>query len=162
MANYDHPNGFRPYMMFGHGGVQPTWHGLLKSNTLVSTGDALYATAGYVTPTATTDKYVVGVATFKNATSTTTNVSALFYPAVDWIYFEGQCSGTMTQAKVWTEVDIEGTRGIQEVNEDATSNKNVLLIGVDPRSSIGANTRVVFLWSKSKFTGKATSDGYGA
>ena len=158
-SNVDYPSGFKFYAnLIGTG--TPMFAGKLVSNVLVSSGDALYATAGYLTPTATTDVHVAGVAVTRQATSVTVNVSMLFYPAADWVVFSGQTSCTMTQAKIWTLMDIEGTRGIQEINENATSNQNVLAIGFEPNTSIGAQSRVLFTWAKSKFTGKAVEPDY--
>ena len=94
----------------------PMFAGKLLSNTVVSSGDALYATVGYATNAATTDGHVLGVAITRQATSVTVNCSMLFYPAADWVVFSGQTSGAMTQAKIWTLMDIEGTVGIQEIN----------------------------------------------
>jgi len=155
MANIDNPNGFRPVVtLIGQG--FPMWEGLIRSNSLVSTGDALFATAGYIVPISATtvDKMPLGVAVTPVTASVTRRVSMLFYPAVDWYIFEGQTSGAMTQAKVWTLCDIEGARGTQEVNEDARTLSQMIIVGVTPGTSFGTWARVRFVFSKSKFTGK--------
>ena len=166
MANTDNPHGFRPVTCIGGmTGVMPTWQAKLKSNHIVAYGDAVYATAGYAVNSATGDKAVLGVCAEAGlVTSSATNPDFLFYPAHDSIVFSGQTSGAMTQAKIWTLVDIEGTAGggadkatrpisDQEVNEDATSNKNVYLVGLKQggNTSLGTWTDVLFLWCKSKF-----------
>lgn len=169
MANTDNPRGFRPVTCIGGmTGVMPTWEGIMKSNQIAAYGDALYASAGYLRGTATTDKAVVGVMATKGyeksgtvgSTTTAANLDdVLFYPAHDSIIFMGQTSGAMTQAKIWTLVDIEGTNGNstgisnQEINEDATSNKNVWLVGLNEgrNNSLGSYCEVKFVWAKTKF-----------
>ena len=156
MANIANSNGFRPVVaLAGQGFV--AFSGLARSNSLISTGDALYASAGYIRPTsaATTDKMILGVAITPITASVTRRVSMLYYPAVDWIVYEGQASGTFTQAKVYTCCDVEGSsRGKQEVNEDGATNKQMMIVGYNPNTSIGAYSRVWFIWARSKFTAK--------
>jgi hypothetical protein len=85
------------------------------------------------------------------------------WPALDGYVFAGQCSGTPTQAMIYTLVDIEGaaanSTGLsnQEVNENATSNKNVYLIGFKGNTSIGTNAEVLFTWAKTKFSARGPS-----
>jgi len=173
MGNTSNKRGFRPYSCIGGGtGVMPTWEGVLKSNQVAAVGDALYATAGYLYgKTATTDVGIVGVMATKGygtsdtIGSTTTAASLddiLFWPASDNIVFVGQASGQFAQTRIWTLCDIEGTPGnstgysSEEVNENATTNKNVWIVGYDEGSttngSIGYYTDVLFTWAKNKFT----------
>jgi hypothetical protein len=159
----DNPRGFSAKTNLAGGMAMPMWEGLLLSNQGIANGDILFASAGYLRGSATTDKLPVGVAVTTNATSVTTNPKILFYPAIDSIVFTGQCSGTPTQATIWTVVDYEGasgasagvaTRSIQEINEDATTNKQLNIIGLDPQSSMGANVELLFIFARSKFTAK--------
>lgn len=167
MANTDNRRGFRPYTCIGgQTGVVPTWEGVLKSYHIAAVGDALYASAGYMRNAATTDKAVLGVMACRGHTTSTStaasNDDVLFWPAHDNIVFVGQTSGEFAQAKIWTLVDVEGTPGnstgisSEEVNEDATTNKNVWVIGYDEGSttngSVGYWTDVLFTWAKNKFS----------
>ena len=157
MAQSAHSTGFRPYMnMAPSGAAIPMWNGLLASNQLVSVsggrGDILYATAGYVTMTETTDKLPVGVAANGQATSTGTHVSMLFYPAAPWIVYSGQFGGTANATLPWSAHSWTGTTGKQEISDDAGS-KSVWIIGKEPNSSYGAYTDLLFVFNQSKFVG---------
>ena len=155
MAQAAHSAGFKVWTNIAPGGgAIPMWNGLLKSNMAVSIGvegrgDILYATAGYVQTDATTDQLPVGVAQ-TGATSTTVNLSFLFYPAVPWLVFTGQYGGTATQAKVWTFHSVAGTCGKQEVS-NVSGGKCFWMIGKEPRSSFGAYTDVLFTMCQNKF-----------
>src|SRR5512146_111989 len=137
MANYDNRHGFRPITVVnGQTGVFPTWQGKLLSNHHVALGDTVFGSAGYVRNTATSDKAVLGVCAQKDLyTSTATNPAILFWPAHDSIVFEAQTSGVASQTFIYKLCDIEGTVGnstgmsIQEINEDATTNKNFYILG---------------------------------
>jgi hypothetical protein len=170
MANYDGINGFRPVTCIGGlTGVMPTWQGKMRSNNIAALGDLLYASAGYVRTVVTTDKAVVGVMAQtglqKGGTtgSTTTPADVLFWPAHDSIIFAAQTSGVMSQTYIYKLVDHEGTAGNstgisnQEINEDATTNKNVYILGWKdpgrkaPGSSNGTWGRALVIFAKSKF-----------
>ena len=161
MAHADKPRGFRAVTNIGGGLALPGWQALLKSNMVVANGDIFYATVGYATTVITADKAPLGVVITPQKTSiTTANPKILFTPALESIVFSGQCSGTPTQARIWTCVDFEGTPGttttggVQEINEDAEANRQLMLIGVSPESSLGRNAELQFIFTKSKFTGK--------
>lgn len=169
MANTDNPRGFRPVTVLGGmTGVVPTWPGRLKSNQVAALGDALYATNGLIYGgTATTDKAIVGVMAERGheksgtigSTTTAANLNVIFWPAADNIVFMGQTSGTMSQGSVWKLKDFEGAAGNstgisnQEINEDATTNKNVYLVGINQgkNNSMGTWCEVLFTWAKNKF-----------
>ena len=122
MANRDNPYGFKAVRNLNDGAI-PKWKGKLLSNTIVTSGDAVMAASGYVALTnIVATNAVLGVIDSIQATSiTTTNPDVYFTPSMDGIVFRGQCSGAPTQATVFTNCDIEGTTGIMEINEDATS-----------------------------------------
>jgi hypothetical protein len=160
MAQVAHSGGIFPVMNLAVGNsAVPIWDALLTSNVLVSTGDVVYATAGYVTSAETTDKYPVGVTATRQAASTTTFVSVGLYPAADWVVFKAQYGGTATQASIWTAHSFAGTRGKHEVS-DGAGGKCTWIIAKESTSSFGAYTDVYFLFLKSKFTGK-TFDSAG-
>lgn len=155
MANIDNPHGFIAETALGTVGNIPIWGAKLLSNTIIEPGDALSGQSGYacLTNVITTDS-ILGVSLSAQATSVTTNQDILFHPALDFVVFSGQCSGTPTQALVWTNCDIEGTTGIMEINENASTYSPVRLIGLKPGSSMGLNAEMLFVWNKSAFTGK--------
>ena len=166
MANKDNRRGFRPVTLIGGmTGVMPTWEGKMKSNQVAAYGDALYASAGYIQATATSDKAVLGVMAQKGyekdgtVGSTTTPADILFYPAHDSVIFMGQTSGVGSQTDVWTFADIEGANGnstgisSQEIDEDGTTNKNVWIVGLHKGGANSAGTwrELEFVWAKTKF-----------
>ena len=163
MANRDVPQGF--YLVrtvIGEGARLEK--GYVASNQVIAPGDALFATVGYLQTGETTDKAIVGFAQGTQATSVGTRGSMLFVPAAEGYVFEGQCSGTPTQAVIYTLVDIEGSAGgsstlggrsVQEINENATSNKNIYLIYHNAeKTSMGLNAKLQFVVARSKFSAR--------
>ena len=159
MALRDNPHGFIcEKVMGGSTGAIETFRVKLLSNTIITDGDALMASAGYaaLTNIASTDG-IVGVSASRQTSSSTTNPNIEIYPAMGHYIFSGQCSGTLTQALIWTNVDIEGTTGIMEINEDATSLTVVKLVGIKSTSSAAANGEAMFIWNKSLWAQTAPS-----
>lgn len=151
MANTDRPNGFRPVDEI----YQPRKWPATASQT-IAVGDMVYLdTAGRVTLAISTTADVLGVA----ATPVTSSSAGddIFVYDDPMQHFEGQCSGNGALANPYTCAtlascyDIEGTTGIMEINEDATSIDIVKVIGVgtDPgtgeESAVGANQRKIFI-----------------
>jgi hypothetical protein len=142
--------------------------GKAGSNTIIKRGCPLRGTTGYVHhyKAAPGDKSVLGVAvgdavTASTAVAATCHVDVYFTPAVDWIVFSGQCSGNLTQGEIWTTADIEyqtdANSGKEEVNENANSNDEIYIIGKKGSSAFGTYGEALFIWAKSKFTGKITT-----
>jgi hypothetical protein len=167
MANVKKSHGFIAEQVLA-GTAIPIWEGLSVSNTIIKKGCALRATLGYIhhMTGASGDKTVLGVATH-NAVETSTAVTAtchkevFFVPAVDWIVFSGQCSTYLSQGEIWTTADIEyvtnSESGKEEVNEDGTTNDEINIIGLKENSAFGTYGEALFIWAKSKFTGKITT-----
>jgi len=87
-------------------------------------------------------------------TSATTNADVMIYAGSD-IMFDGQCSGTATSVMVGLLCDWEGAAGVQEVNENATTESTLCVreLVVGPTESrgtqaIGANSLVRFTIAK--------------
>jgi len=151
MANIDNPNGFKfIYSMLGHGELVEGDR--VASGGAIAKGDALIisATVPDVQIAVATSGLLHGVAAQDVATGTT-QVPIWYYPALPWNVFEGQCSGTFATTIITTDVDIEGTTGIMEVNENATTEGVIQIIGYDPNSAVGANTRVYFFILRSSW-----------
>jgi len=153
--------GFKPVINLA-GGAIPMWKGRYKSATDAVPGNVVFATVGYIVSADTADGCPLGVAA--SGVTAATSQDLLFYPAADWLVYYGQCSGAMTQAKVWTLVDFEQTDGSStakaEVNEDATTSNHLWVIGIDTTYSIGAYSRVYFTFAQSKFSVR-TVKSYG-
>jgi hypothetical protein len=151
MANVDNPNGFTfVKSLTGHAEL---WQGQVAVNNTVAKGDALIAdgTAGQLDIAVATSPQLMGIAAHAVTASATVVQNIQYYPALPWYIFEGQCSGTFATTMINTAVDIEGTTGIMEVNENATTEDVIQIIGYDPNSAVGANTRVYFLILRSAF-----------
>jgi hypothetical protein len=170
--------------LYGGGNAFPLWEVLIKSNHTFAYGDAVYASAGYARNAVTGDKAVLGVCASRTAfsvaglvglrTSTTAGSGTaasqrpkiLIWPALDGYLFTGQCSGTTTASigLPYHLVDIEGAAANstgtsnQEINEDATSNKNVYVVGFKGNTSApGAYAEVLFSWAKTKFSARGNT-----
>jgi hypothetical protein len=148
MANPDNPHGFDIYEVEGFGGNVPLRSAKIQTGVAFAKGDAVYRDAsGYLAlAVSTTGAKVLGVAA-ESAVSGTTHPELLYVPALKEITFSGQCSGTPTQATIGTDVDIEGTTGIMEINEDATVGGVARIIGLNPRSTMAAHAELLFKWA---------------
>lgn len=164
MANSKKSHGFLAEQVLA-GNAIPIWEGLNGSNTIIKKGAPLYGTVGYVyhMTAATGDKCVLGVAAHDAVTASTgtRTTKVYFVPAVDWIVFSGQCSGNLTQGELYTTADIQycadSESGKEEIDENAASNDEILILGVKSNSAVGTYGEALFVWAKSKFTGKITT-----
>lgn len=151
MANLDNPNGFKFIeSLVGHGELAKGAR--VASGAAIAKGDALIisATVPDMQIAVSTSGLLHGIAAQDVATSAV-QADLWYYPAVPWSIFEGQCSGTFATTIITTDVDIEGTTGIMEVNENATTEGVIQIIGYDPNSEVGANTRVYFYILRSSW-----------
>jgi len=153
MANVDNPSGFKPYKIDG-GGTFPLYEGTVQTSVSLAEGDALGIDSGYVVLAGATSTAILGVAAMPITGAAGVYPKIRYVPALEAITFTGQCSGTLTQALIGTKVAIEGTTGIQEINEDGTTSVAVI-VGLKKGSALGANAEVEFKWIKSAFTGQA-------
>ena len=156
MANLDNPNGF--VVARSNSVVVPLVKGLTGSNVTLADGDFIVklttglialATSSSTTLHGVCAKAVVGVAGVRQ--------ECWFVPALETIEFEGQCSETMAQTDIGEAVDIEGTTGIMEVNENANATGVIRITGLANglKNAIGANARVRVVVNKSSYTGQA-------
>jgi len=158
MANVDNPNGFYlDYSMTGHSELVTGDIYKAAAALTITAGDAVIedaSTAGKVDIAASNSGLLLGVSAETNAWTAAQALAGddiLFYPAVPWLVFNGQCSGTYALTKRYYACDIEGSTGAMEVNEDATTESVIYIIGEDPNSAIGANTRVKFTIIRSSY-----------
>lgn len=149
MSNSDNPNGFS-YVRSLTGQMAPISMPLAASQT-INKGDALILSSGLVAIALATSGALLGIAAedaSSGASPTRADDRILVYPAVAGAIFEGQVSGSSTAGLVGTTCDIEGTTGIMEVNEDASVEDVLQVVGLasDDRDelTLGANDRVYF------------------
>lgn len=160
MANVDNPNGFfLDYSMVGHSELAKGNIYKGAAALTITRGDAVIedgTTAGKVDIALSTSGLLLGVSA---ETSVWTAAQALagddilFYPAAPWLVFNGQVDTGTAYALTYryATADILGTTGIMEVDLDGGSTYVIYIIGEDPNSAIGANTRVKFIIQKSSY-----------
>lgn len=155
MANIDNPKGFR-FVKTETGGSPVIKKVLATDSQTIAAGDAVIKVSGKISIAATTSASLEGIAV-KAAVSSTSNTTVYveYIPANPLYVFEGQCSGTYAQSIDGTAVDLEGTTGIMEVNENATTEKVLQIIELAPipGNAIGLNSRVHFTIPRSTYTG---------
>lgn len=135
MANYDNPNGFRPVSF-------PARTNVYECSATVAKGDAVAIASGKVLPYegGGTHTTVIGVAAQDGVNGD--EIQVFDDPSTE---FEGQCSGTFAVTLIGTAVDLEGTTGIMEVDENGSTNDIAVILGHYPlpgADEIGANSRV--------------------
>lgn len=136
MANYDNPNGFAPVTF-------PARANKYTTSAVVTKGDALAIASGAVLPyVLATHDQIVGIA----AHDAESGAEVLVYDDPD-TEFVGQCSGTFATSMIGSSVDIEGTTGIMEIDENGSTDQVATIVGHYPvagSTEVGANSRVKF------------------
>jgi len=151
MANTDNPNGFKPAYTLSGGPPAVVWMPVATTQTLAK-GDAITLSSGQVAISTSTSGTIDGVMAAPSVSATANTLVPVYVANSDTV-FEGQCSGSSAVALIGTAVDIEGTTGIMEVNEDATTEVICRIIELHPSDAVGANGRVRFVIEKSAFNG---------
>jgi hypothetical protein len=148
MANIDNPNGFK-LISSGTQGPQIVSRALAATQTIAKGDAVIDDTNGLVAIAVATSPLLLGVSVAGGTTASLTNLK--FAPGVPWNVFEGQCSGTYTATMRFSAVDIEGTTGIMEVNENATTEDVIQIVGENPDQDtpVGLNSRVYFIILRS-------------
>lgn len=154
MANVDNPNGFRA-LQTTSGSKPQVLSGYTKTGVTLNPGDAIIVdgTTGLIDIATSSSTAIYGVCQSKVTGETGVSKRVNFIPASRDVIFEGQCSGTLTQATIGDTCDIEGTTGIMEINEDSTTTNVVRIIGLSdrPGNDLGANARVKFTFVGSQW-----------
>ena len=157
MANKDLPNGFRA-VMSGSGSPPPVFEVKTKANLALNPGDFIVMLSNGTVDIATASSTAIfGLCQSKVTAESGVSKKIRYIPALDDLIYEGQCSGTFTPVNVGESVDIEGTTGIMEVNEDAQSTGVIRIVGLAKGvgNAAGANARVNFTITKSQWNGQA-------
>lgn len=152
MSNKDLPNGFTP--VFDENYYAPHRWGATASQT-IAIGDVVYITsAGRVSIAVenSTASCFLGVAA--SAVTSATADDPIYVWDNPFQTFEGQCSGSGALTDPYTTnsadaaFDLDGTTGIMEIDENASSQNVFKVVGVgkDPvtglDSAVGANQRL--------------------
>lgn len=154
MANVDNPNGFRALQTVS--GQKPmVLSGYTKVNVTLNPGDALIidGSTGLLDIATAASTAVFGVCQSKVTGEAGVSKMINYIPASKDIIFEGQCSGTFAMTMVGTSVNIEGTTGVMEIDEDGSTTGVARIVGLSdaPGNAVGNNARVKFIWAKSSF-----------
>ena len=153
MANKDYPNGFKAIAPAGT--ALPLYTYNTKSNLSLSPGDAvILMSTGVVDIATASSAAILGVCQSKVTGETGVQKQVAVVPAYKDILFSGQCSGDYSPVNAGESVDIEGTTGIMEINENAQSAGVARIVGLEGGidNAVGTNARVLFTWAKSQWT----------
>jgi len=155
MANTDIPNGFS--VSSNQYGQSAVIKFPVAASQTIAKGDAVILASGLVQIAVATSPLLLGIADASITTSGSVDRDDTLsvVVALPGMIFEGQCSGDSTAALVGTACDIEGTTGIMEVNENATTEDVIQIVGLrsdeDPNYTLGTNDRVRFVMLRSQF-----------
>jgi len=155
MANTDIPNGFS--VSSNQYGQAAVIHFPVAASQTIAKGDAVILASGLVQIAVATSPQLLGIADAAITTSGSVDRddTVAVVVALPGIVFEGQCSGDSTAALVGTACDIEGATGVMEVNENATTEDVIQVVGLrsdeDPEYTLGTNDRVRFVVLRSQF-----------
>lgn len=155
MANLDNPRGFVPY---GPPGTTHKYETAASQTIAIGDFVTLDASKQVTIATATSDN-LLGMAA-SPVTSSSAGDAIQVYDDPDQQYM-GQCSGTYAITQNGAEVDIEGTTGIMEVNENAALKRVLVVVGLygDPKNAVGANADVYVRINEHKHALGASVDG---
>lgn len=155
MANPDTPNGFRP-VRTDSGQSAVVFYPVAASQTIAK-GDAVILASGLVQIAVATSPQLLGVAaSLKVTTGSVDRTDRIaVHVAIPGQVFEGQVSGDSTAALVGTTADIEGATGVMEVNENASVEDVVNIVGLksdeDETLTLGTNDVVRFTIIRSQY-----------
>lgn len=124
---------------------------LTDANQDIKVGDPVTLVSGYVQKATASSSALLGVSALSVKSSTGEHLPISVWVGDDKNEFFGKCSGTAAITLQGTTCDIEiDGNGIPFVNEDATSNNVLLIVGKHPEDSWGAGTRVRFKINPAK------------
>lgn len=152
MANTDNPHGFKVYQSKKYGSALPLEYKTVDTNITLAEGDAVLIEAdGYLNIAATTNAvYGFAAESVTGAAGTRPEIAVL--PADPEIVFSAQTSGSAAQTDVGEKIPLEGTTGIQELNEDGSGGA-FLVVGLKPGSEWGTNAELLVRVAKSQWAG---------
>lgn len=146
MANADRPNGFKPVRPLRHR-AGPVYRGVTAGQSFLR-GDPLVLTAAGTVSLATGANRRIHAVSAEDCVSAVP-ASVKVYLARDWV-FEVQCSGTYAAATYdGTLVDMEGSTGVFECNENASVVGTLLVLGMVSRPDCvaGAHSKVLVIFA---------------
>lgn len=155
MANPDRAHGFKyEYSLAGPAAIP--FKVSIASNQTLAKGDAIARqTNGLIAIATSSSTAIWGVMAHAKTTAATATGTGYAYPALPTTVFSGQCSGDFEQTDIGESVDIEGTTGIMELNENASSTGVARIVAKKSGSAFGTWGEALFVWKASDFSGQA-------
>ncbi len=147
-ANVDNPNGCLPSTFFGQGQATFAAYEAAAAQTIVEGDPVKLDGSGQVVIATAADSSLLGFA--KSAVSASTVGDTIYIYNNPSQVFQCQCSGTFAITLMGSAVDLEGSTGIFEVNENASVTKAVRIVGFNVADSVGLNSRVYIQLNMSK------------
>jgi hypothetical protein len=152
VGNVDSSNGFWPVALLSGGtGAIPTFQATLAANQAITAGDALVSNGDGTCQIALHNSAAIFGVAAETKVSDTSTQNLLIYPALPWILFEAQCAATYAITIRYTAVDIQGSTGAMEVEENATTYGVFWVINENPETPVGDYTRVRGVFIQSSF-----------
>lgn len=151
MANTDNPHGFKVHQVLGMGSSLPLAQMQVDTNITLTEGDAVkIEDDGYINIAATTNA-IFGIAAESVTGAAGTRPTIGVIPALPNIIFSAQTSGDAAVTDIGENLPLEGTTGIQELNEDG-SDGAFKVIGLKPGSEWGTNAELLVVVVKNQWT----------
>lgn len=152
MANRDNPNGFTWVKSLIPGSSTPELVPVTQAiSQVIAKGDAVFLSSAQAIIGTSSAERILGVAAESQTTTAGATATLMIIPATPWNVFAAQCSGTYAASIRHSAVDIEGTTGIMEVNENATTEAVFQVLQEDPNTEIGANSTVWGVFIRSEY-----------
>lgn len=155
MANSDIKNGFTVSSnQYGQDAVKEF---PVAASQTITKGDFVILASGLIQIALATSPQLLGIAAHDITTggSVDRNDVLKVTVALPGIVFEGQGSGSSVASLIGGACDIEGATGIMEVNENATTEDVLQIIGFrsdeDPNYELGLNDRIRVVVLRSQY-----------
>jgi hypothetical protein len=150
--------GFKVEKVHGYGGVIPMDKITMDTSQTIAEGDMIFVeTTGYARIARSTDSALLGLAAEGVTGAAGVRPEINFVPALKNVIFSGKTSGTTTctVGLIGESVDLEGATGAQKINENASTEKVLRVLGLKdtmPRQAWGDSATLLFTVAKSQYT----------
>lgn len=156
MANVDNANGFYMVLdMAGHGeqlkDITP------KADATLAAHDAIIKSSETATIALANSGAILGVwmgPAVASGTLADGQSKGLYWPALPWYLFEGQCSSDTAEddsSHIFYACDIEGTTGVMELDLDDQTESVAYIVGRNPETEEGTHARMYFFFQRSEY-----------
>ena len=145
MANASTRYGFKCIGNLASSDPPQMWEGKMTATTAIAVGDAIDHTSGRVVLGLATSDQLLGVAAQAIAVTNAADDPILFYPALPWYLFSGQCSGAyLASTDRYVACDITGGTGAMMVDATTNAKELITIVGEDSNDTIDADYTMVY------------------